>query len=250
MSGIEVLCVREALDLVRRHANERAESLAQADRADVGELEGMLALQSCNRFEPLLEHLQHVPGLDAERAYAALLQLAGEFSVFGITRRAPSFPPYTPEEATLCFQAVMHEIRASLVQPEPLQAVEVELQQHRYGVHVALLPETVVQGSLQLVLAARAHVPAQVLDAGLPAHLKIGPAGAISRLVNLALPGIGLVHMPGAPGLPAPLAGASCFALERQEDSELWRQLEATRLLAIHVGSEISGLRLGLWAIG
>jgi type VI secretion system protein ImpJ len=66
--------------------------------------------------------------------------------------------------------------------------------------------------------------------------------------VNLQLPGV-VLQQPACGATPAafPCRQFHYFELERQ--GELWKQLERTGNLALHVAGDFPGLELELWAI-
>jgi type VI secretion system protein ImpJ len=80
-----------------------------------------------------------------------------------------------------------------------------------------------------------------------PRQVKLGPADRIRDLVNLNLPGLGIRLLPVAPRQIPYHADFHYFTIERS--GELWKQLEASRALALHVAGEFPGLELECWAI-
>jgi type VI secretion system protein ImpJ len=101
--------------------------------------------------------------------------------------------------------------------------------------------------SAGFVLAVNAQLSADVLRARFPAQVKLGPAERIRELVNLQLPGIPLAALPVAPRQIPYHAGFNYFEVER--GGELWKQLERSGGLALHVAGEFPGLEMELWAI-
>jgi type VI secretion system protein ImpJ len=97
------------------------------------------------------------------------------------------------------------------------------------------------------VLAAKAQLPTERLQASLPTLVKIGPGERIRDLVNLNLPGIVLRSLPVAPRQIPFHAGFLYFELERGGD--LWKQTEQSGVLALHVAGEFPGLELEFWAV-
>ncbi len=80
-----------------------------------------------------------------------------------------------------------------------------------------------------------------------PAQVKIGSVEHIRNLVNSALPGIPLNSLPVAPRQIPFHAGFNYFELER--GSEMWKQLERSGGLAMHIAGDFPGLELEFWAI-
>ena len=97
-------------------------------------------------------------------------------------------------------------------------------------------------------LAVQSQMPSEALRARFPTQVKIGPVERIRDLVNLALPGVTLMPMPVAPRQIPFHTGATYFELETR-NSDLWRQLEQSGGMAMHIAGDFPGLELAFWAI-
>jgi type VI secretion system protein ImpJ len=240
--------LREVHGMVQQRAAALAARLAQPGRAGVGEIADFLLLQTCNRAEPLLAHLQQLPVLHPERLYARLLELAGELGTFRERRRPPQFAPYDHDDLAATYRALMADIRQSLSMVLEQTALPIELQDRKYGVRVAILHDVELQRTAQFVLAVNAQMPGEALRTRFPTQVKIGPAERLRDLVNLQLPGVGVRPLPVAPRQIPYHAGFSYFELETR-GSELWNQLEKSGGLAMHIAGDFPGLEMEFWAI-
>jgi type VI secretion system protein ImpJ len=186
--------------------------------------------------------------LHPERLYSACIQLAGDLASFntGNTRPA-SFPEYQHDNLELTFAPVIAALRRSLSMVLEQNAIAIELQDRRYGVKVAVIADLELVKSASFVLAVAAQLPTELLRQRFPTQVKIGPVERIRDLVNLQLPGIPLHPLPVAPRQIPFHAGSNYFELERGGD--LWKQLERSGGLAMHIGGEFPGLELEFWAI-
>jgi type VI secretion system protein ImpJ len=90
-------------------------------------------------------------------------------------------------------------------------------------------------------------MPAEQLRSRFPAQSKLGPSEKLRDLVNLQLPGVVLRSLPTAPRQLPFHAGFHYFELDR--GGELWKQLEKSGSLALHVAGDFPALELELWAI-
>ena len=127
-------------------------------------------------------------------------------------------------------------------------AIPIELQTRQYGIRVGLIPDVELQRTASFVLAVGAQMPADALRVRFPTQVKIGPVERIRDLVNLQLPGVTLRALPVAPRQIPYHAGFTYFELETR-GSDLWRQLETSGGLALHVAGDFPGLALEFWAI-
>ncbi len=240
--------LREAHGMVRQRAEALAGRLAQPGRTGVGEIADFVFLQALNRIEPALAHLQQLPVLAPERLYMLLLQIAGELSTFRDRKRPIDYPAYDHDDLAGCFRLVMADLRQSLSMVLEQTAIPIELQERQHGVRVAIIADLELQRRASFVLAVNAQMPSEMLRARFPSQVKIGPAEKIRDLVNLQLPGVAVKPMAVAPRQIPYHAGFSYFELETRS-SELWRQLERSAGLALHLAGDFPGLEMSFWAI-
>ncbi len=240
--------VRELHGMLNQRGQALAARLNQPGRAGIGEITDFLLLQVVNRIEPLIAHLHRVPALHPERLYALCVGLAGELATFRDSRRPVEFPAYRHDDLAGCFRAVMIDLRQSLSMVLEQTAIPIDLQERKHGVRVAIISDIELQRNASFVLAVNAQMPGEALRSRFPTQVKIGPAERLRDLVSLQLPGVGLRAMPVAPRQIPYHAGFTYFELETR-GNELWKQLETSGGLAIHVAGDFPGLELALWAI-
>ncbi len=240
--------LRELLGLLHQRGETLAALLSQPGRSGVGEIVDFLFLQTINRHEPVFAHARRLTVLHPEALYAMCLHLAGELATYREGRRPPAYPDYLHDDLASCFRPVMADLRLSLSAVIERRAIPIELQLRKYGVRVAVIPDVELQRTATFVLAASAQMPTETLRSRLPALTKIGPAEQIRAIVVDQVYGIPLRPMPVAPpGIPYH-AGFAYFELETR-GSELWKQLETSGGLALHIAGDFPGLELELWAV-
>jgi type VI secretion system protein ImpJ len=240
--------LREVHGMLHQRGEALAARLAQPGRAGVGEIMDFLLLQVVNRHQPLFQHLQRLPVLHPERLYDLCLGLAGELSTFREARRPVAYPEYRHDDLAGCFRAVMSDLRQSLSMVLEQTAIPIDLQSRSHGVRVALIPDVELQRTANFVLAVNAQMPSDALRARFPTQVKIGPAERIRDLVNLQLPGVTMRALPVAPRQIPYHAGFTYFELDTR-GNELWKQLETSGGLAMHIAGDFPGLALEFWAI-
>jgi type VI secretion system protein ImpJ len=240
--------VRELFGLLHQRGEALASRLAQPGRSGTGEIADFLLLETVNRNEPLFAHLQNVSVLHPERLYSACLTLAGDLSTFRERRRPTLYPEYNHDDLARTFRPLIDDLRQSLSMVMEQTAIPIELQDRKYGIRVALIPDVELQRNAQFVLAVAAQMPGEALRGRFPTQVKIGPVERIRDLVNLQLPGVTLRPLPVAPRQIPYHAGFNYFELETR-NNELWKQLESSGGLAMHIAGEFPGLELEFWAI-
>jgi len=240
--------VRELCGLLHQRGEALAARLAQPGRGGVAEIADFLLLEAVNRSQPLFMQMQQRSVLHPEALYAACLSLAGDLATFRDKRRPPPFPEYLHDDPARCFRPVIEDLRQSLSMVMEQTAIPIELQDRKYGIRVAIVADTDLQRNASFVLAVAAQLPADALRARFPTQVKIGPVERIRDLVNLQLPGVALRPLPVAPRQIPYHAGFNYFELETR-NNDLWKQLESSGGLAMHIAGEFPGLELEFWAI-
>jgi type VI secretion system protein ImpJ len=240
--------VRELFGLLHQRGEALASRLAQPGRSGSGEIADFLLLETVNRNEPLFAHLQNVSVLHPERLYSACLSLSGDLSTFRENRRPTVYPEYQHDDLARTFRPVIDDLRQSLSMVMEQTAIPIELQDRKYGVRVAIIADVELQRTAQFVLAVAAQMPGEALRGRFPTQVKIGPVERIRDLVNLQLPGVTLRPLPVAPRQIPYHAGFNYFELETRSN-ELWKQLENSGGMAMHIAGEFPGLELEFWAI-
>jgi type VI secretion system protein ImpJ len=127
-------------------------------------------------------------------------------------------------------------------------AIPIDLQERKHGIRVAVIADAELLRTAMFILAVNAQMPGEALRMRFPTQVKIGPAERIRDLVNLALPGVALRALPVAPRQIPYHAGYTYFELETR-GNELWKQLETSGGLAMHVAGEFPGLAIEFWAV-
>ncbi len=240
--------ISELLGLLHQRGETLAARIAQPGRGGVAEVADFLMLQTVNRYEPLVAHLAAHSLLHPERLFSICLNLAGDLATFSSGDRRPMrYPEYRHDALVTCFTPLIADLRRSLSMVLEQSAIAIELQDRKYGVRVATIPDRELLKNAHFILAVSAQLPTEALRSRFPAQVKIGSVERIRDLVNLALPGIPLNSLPVAPRQIPFHAGYSYFELER--GGEIWKQLERSGGLAMHIAGEFPGLELELWAI-
>jgi type VI secretion system protein ImpJ len=239
---------RDVHGLLHQRGDALAARMAEPGPGGMAEIADFLWLKTINHFEPLLAHLTTTSPLHPERLYAACVQLAGELSTYTReTRRPLAYPGYRHDDLAGSFAPVVADIRRSLSMVLERNAIPIELETRSYGLRIASIPDGELLKTARLVLAAKAQLPVERVQASLPTLVKIGPVDRIRDLVNLNLPGMVLRGLPVAPRQIPYHAGFLYFELER--GSELWKLTEQSGALALHIAGEFPGLELELWAV-
>ncbi len=240
--------LRELHGLLHQRGDALSARLTQPGRAGVGEIADFLLLQTINRTEPLVTQWRQTSVLHPREFYLWACTLAGDLSTFRDRRRPAELPAYEHDDPNKCYAPLMDDLRQSLSMVMEQSAISIELQNRNYGVRVAIIPDVELQRTAQFVLAVSAQLPGDALRARFPTQVKIGTVEKLRDLVNLQLPGVPLRPLPVAPRQIPYHAGYNYFELETR-GNEMWKQLETSGGLAMHIAGDFPGLELEFWAV-
>ena len=233
--------------LIQQRAQALAQRMGQLSHG-VSEMVDFLMLLALNRAEPVFRQHAGAPNSHPRDFHFACLQLAGELSTFASeVRHAPEFPLYCHVDLHATFAPLIDALRRMLSTVLERNAVQIELTLRAHGVRTGVFPDEALARQSTFVLAVNAQLPSEQLRQRFPAQSKLGPADRLRDLVNLALPGVALRMLPTAPRQLPFHAGFHYFELDR--GGELWKEIERSGSLALHVAGDFPALELELWAI-
>jgi type VI secretion system protein ImpJ len=239
----------ELLGIVRHRATAIAERIGDPTIRGTAEVGDYFLLQILNRADPLLKHLlANATRIHPMVFFEHCIQLAGEIATFTMdSKRATDFPAYRHDDLKSTFATVFDDLRTSLSSVLEQAAVAIELIERRHGVRVGTLNDRSLLKDAGFVLAVRADMSAEDVRRKLPAQIKVGPVERIAELVNVALPGIPVRPLPVLPRQLPYRAGTIYFELDTKVP--LWKHLETSGAIALHLAGEFPGLEMELWAL-
>ncbi len=238
----------ELTGLLHHRGESIAGRLADVRSGGTAEVSDYIMLQLINRHELLISHLAKIKALHPLTFFFELLQVLGDLSVFfSATKRPPVLPFYLHDDLQATFMPLMMALRQGLSAVYEQTAVSLNLVEKKYGIKVAQIPDITLLNSSVFILAARANIAEDVLRIRLPAQVKVGPVERIRQLVNAAMPGIPMKALPVVPRQIPFNSGFTYFELEK--NSALWKELQHSGGIALHVGGEFPELEFQLWAI-
>ncbi|WP_448953482.1 type VI secretion system baseplate subunit TssK [Labrys neptuniae] len=241
--------ITELLGIVRHRAAAIAERIGDPTIRGTAEVGDYFLLHILNRADPLLAHISaNATRIHPMTFYEHCIQLAGELATFTMdSKRASEFPPYRHDDLKATFGAVFDDLRTSLSAVLEQAAVSIELAERRHGVRVGTINDRTLLKDAGFVLAVRAEMPAEEVRRRLPAQIKVGPVERIAELVNVALPGIPVRPLPVLPRQLPYRSGTIYFELDTK--NPLWKQLDTSGAIALHLAGDFPSLELELWAL-
>jgi type VI secretion system protein ImpJ len=223
-------------------------SASASGTGGVAEVEDFLSLQLVNRFTQLMNHLIGLPRLHPEQAYQHMVMLVGELASFSEKRIMPSLDGYRHDNIAGAFTPLASLIKDSLSSlSTKARAFNIPLKEPKYGIYRAILSDPQLVQSSTFVLTVKADMPSEELQRNFSNLVKISSIEKIRELIMVSLPGIGIKLLPYMPRELPYHDGFIPFELDRTCQS--WQDLQHSSGMAIHIGDQVPGLKLQLWAI-
>jgi type VI secretion system protein ImpJ len=238
-------------DIIGR-AEQRAEELAiRAVEATDGGSEtfsSFLLLQALNRWVPMLQHLEGLPNVHAERLYEALVGLSGELAtLIRAERKPPPLPRYDHENPQTCFDPVFDLLQSMLAAVFERSAVQMPLENAGPGAYVSKIVDHNLYKTGYFYLAVAAASPVEEIRGLFPQVAKLGPVQKMRQIVDSALPGVPLRHTPTPPPQLRVLPGYVYFELDRGVPD--WAEFATAPALGLHVAGDWPQLKMELWCV-
>jgi len=207
-----------------------------------------LLLQALNRYQQRLQHLRALPVVHPERLYEMLLGVAGDLATLTREdRRPPALPSYDHVRLQAVFEPVVETIQTALSAVYDRAAIQLPLQRAGPGAYTSRITDPALYQSGYFYLAVSARMPLEDLRARFPSVAKIGTVQNMRQIVDSALSGVPLQHIPTPPPQIRALPGFVYFELDRSVAD--WAEFASAPALGLHVAGEWPELRLELWCV-
>ena len=240
--------VNEIVSLLKQRGDALAARLTAGGRGGISEVGDFLLLTFINRCRPLMLHLATIKPLHPERLFTSLICLGGELGSFSAADRcAPTYPVYIHDDLDATFTPLMNDLRKALAIVLDQTVIRIELETRKFGIRIAVIPDRSLITQASFVLATSSSLSPEKIQAQFPAQTKIGPVEKIRDLINLQLPGVALRSLPVAPRELPFHAGFHYFEIDTRH--EMWKEMEKSAAMALHIAGDFPGLALECWAI-
>jgi type VI secretion system protein ImpJ len=240
--------ITEVHNLLNHRAEMLSARLTDTEQAQTAEFIDYMILQLVNKYEPLFHYLCDAKPLHPEKLFQILVQLMGEMATFTNNKRRPIQPPvYQHNNLFSTFKPVIKEIRNALSMVLEQNAISITLTDRGRGLWFGEIADKNLINEASFILAVYAEMPLDNLRSLIPNQLKISPFEVIENLVSRALPGVQIENLAVAPR-QIPYQSSFCY-FTINSNHELWKRLDKSAGLAMHLGANIPGIKFELWAI-
>jgi type VI secretion system protein ImpJ len=236
---VEILSAKSSeLAGSRRQKNQ---NLADFTAADISRF---WLLYTVNTALPVFRHLFETRKGHPEALYAAMLSLAGALTTFSVKMQPRDLPPYDHDNLGACFTDLDEKLRLLLETVVPSNYVALPLKLVQPSIYATSIDNDKYLSHTRMYLAVSADTSQADLIAKAPQLIKICSADSIEHLVQRALPGAPLAHVPTPPGAIPVKLNYQYFGLSQSGGP--WEAVVRARNLAAYVPADFPNPQLEL----
>ena len=182
-----------------------------------------------------------------EELYVEMLRLGGALCTFTIDSHPREMPLYNHLALDECFGALDHHIRVNLETVVPTNVVLIPLQKTADYFYEGDVKDQRCLDRSRWILSIRAGVGEVELITRTPQIVKLCSKLFVPRLVERALPGMALTHLPVPPSAIAARVDAQYFSVSR--GGPCWDHIVQTRQVGVYVPGDLPDATLELLVI-
>jgi type VI secretion system protein ImpJ len=182
-----------------------------------------------------------------EEVFVELSRLAGSLCTFGLDSHPMSLPLYDHGRLEECFGDLDRHIRFHLEAFLPTHCVTIPLKPAGNFFFEGEVADQRCLGRARWILSIRSRMGEADLIRLTPQLVKVCSREFVPKLVQRALPGMPLNHLPVPPSAVAPRVDCQYFGLSRS--GPCWDHIVKTRAVGIYVPGEFPEPEIGLHVI-
>jgi len=193
----------------------------------------------CSSLPALRHHLQDRRS-HPEDVYRDLARLAGALNTFSTDSGSDEIPPYRHRDLTSTFKQLDSLIRRYLELVAPSNTVTLQFTQaspDSQYIHVADVRDERCVRRSRWVFGIRSSIPDSSMLRRTPALVKICSAEWVGKLVERALPGMELRHLPVPPTAMRAQADMHYFAIS--QSGPCWDHILRTRQVGVYLPGDL-----------
>jgi len=236
---VEILASKSSqLSGMRRQKNL---SLAEFGTADIA---SFWLLYTINSHFPLFNHLFETHHGHPERLFSLMLSLAGSLTTFSKDLHPRDLPKYEHDDLGGCFTKLDEMIRFLLETVVPSNFISLPLKLTQTSIYATPLQDDKYLQNTKMYLAVQCEADEAKVIQGVPYLVKVCSANHIEHLVQRALPGLTLTHVPRPPSAIPVKVNYQYFSLN--QSGACWEAIQRARNLAAYVPGDFPNPNLEL----
>jgi type VI secretion system protein ImpJ len=182
-----------------------------------------------------------------ERLFVQMLRLAGALCTFAIESHPRDLPLYNHRDLAGCFGALDHHIRTHLETVVPTNVLSIPLHKSANYFYEGDITDQRCLDRARWVFSIRSATGEVEVIAKTPQLVKICSKLFVPKLVERALPGMGLTHLPTVPSAISARVDAQYFSISRS--GPCWEHIVQTRQVGVYIPGELPDPELELLVI-
>jgi type VI secretion system protein ImpJ len=197
------------------------------------EIASFWLLHAINSSLAPLRHLLIAKRGHPEELFVELSRLAGALCTFALDSQPRELPVYDHQNLSECFNHLDRHIRAHLETVLPTNCITIPLTAAGDCYYEGKITDPRCLGNSRWVLAIRAAIPEGELMTQTPQLVKVCTPPFVRELVNRALPGMPLTHLPIPPPAISTRVETQYFGISRT--GPCWNHMLKTREVGVYV---------------
>jgi type VI secretion system protein ImpJ len=236
---IEILSSKSSqLSGTRRQKNLKLADFTAADIAD------FWLLYTVNAHFPVFNHMFSAKNGHPEELYAAMVSLGGSLTTFSLKMHPRDLPLYDHDNLGGVFSELDDKLRGLLETVVPTNVVSLPLTRVKNFIYATALSDEKYFAGARMFLAMSADTKEEELIKKAPQLLKMCSATQVEHLINQALPGLQLSHVPNPPAAIPVKLKYQYFSINQGGDA--WEGVRRARNLAAFVPGDLPNPELEL----
>jgi type VI secretion system protein ImpJ len=200
----------------------------------------------CSTLPALRHHLQDRRS-HPEEVYRDLARLAGSLSTFALESAQDQIPPYRHLDLTTTFRDLDILIRRYLEVVAPSNTITLQFRKADNYVYAADVKDERCLRRARWIFGIRSSVTESVLLRQTPRLVKVCSAEGVGKLVQRALPGLELMHVPVPPAALHSQADMHYFSVSLS--GACWQHILQTKQVGVYLPGDLGDATFDLTII-
>jgi type VI secretion system protein ImpJ len=219
---------------------EKRATLSQREKASAysaSEIATFWLLHSISSSLPLLRHIYFTKHGHPEELYTVMAGLAGALSTFGLNSDPGNLQLYDHDNLSESFEKIDQHIRAHLETIIPTNITTIALNSVEDYFYAGTVTDQRALGHSRWIFAIRSSIGDAELISRTPELVKICSSGFIAKIVQRAVPGLTLTHLPAPPSAVSPRFDTQYFAVNKA--GPCWDHIMQTREVGVYIPGDL-----------
>lgn len=200
----------------------------------------------CSSLPALHHHLQDRRS-HPEEVYRDLVRLAGALSTFSIEANREGIPQYRHRDLTSTFRELDSLIRHYLEIVAPSNTITLQFRKANNYIYAAEVKDERCLRRSRWILGIRSSVTDSTILRQTPKLVKVCSAEGVAKLVQRALPGLELMHLPVPPAALHAQADMQYFSISL--NGACWQHILQTKQVGVYLPGDLGDATFDLTII-